>query len=158
MKKKYLLLFIIIAIFTGCNSEPKEFSYTFIMESVNASYKITLTIDHNKQYFVEEKQIFFYRKSNQFDPIIKKGIINDEEFNEFKKLLTAGNLYKMKDSYGFENEKDQALHDVLYYIIYTADKKEKSITIRLDDSTQFPASFTKLIDFTNQFISKNKGS
>ena len=157
MRKKNLFLFIIIAIFTGCNSEPKEFSYTFTMESVDA-YKISLTIDHNKQYTIEEQQMFFYNRSNSNNSKIKTGVINDEEFNEFKLLLSSCNLYKMKDSYGFEDEKDQALHDVLYYIIYKADNKEKFITVRLDKSTKFPASFIQLIDFTNNFMNKNKGS
>ena len=155
MIKKYLLLFFITALLNGCSPEPKEFSYTFTMESVDA-YKISLTIDHNKQYTIEEQQVLFDRRSNSYNPKIKKGTINEEEFKQFIKLLTKSNLYNMKDSYGFEDEEDQALHDVLYYIIYKADNKEKYITIRLDKSTKFPASFTKLIEFTNQFANKNK--
>ena len=157
MMKKKLLLFFITTLLTGCSSEPKEFSYTFTMESVDA-YKISLTIDHNKQYTIEEQQVFFDRRSNSYNPIIKKGVLNEDDFIKFNKLLSSCNLYKMKDSYGFEDEKDQALHDVLYYIIYKADNKEKYITIRLDKSTKFPASFTQLIDFTNNFMNKNKGS
>ena len=157
MKTNCFFLLFTITLLVGCSSEPKEFSYTFIMESVEV-YKQSLTIDQSKQYTIEQQEIYFNLRANRYNPVINNGVLNDDDFNEFKKLLTASKLHKMKDSYGFDKEKDQALHDVIYYIIYNADKKEKSITVRLDNTSRYPASFTKLIDFTNQFISKNKGS
>ena len=150
-----LWLFFACVLLTGCRSEPKEFSYTFIMESIDA-YKLTLTIDHRRQFTIEEQNFFFDRHANHYNPVRKEGNMNKTDFKEFKKLLTNSNLFEMLDDYGFDVEEDQALHDIIYQIHYKTDGQDKFISIRLDDSTQFPGAFIKLIEYTNSFINKNK--
>lgn len=155
MKINGLLLLFACILLVGCHSEPKEFTYTFTMESADA-YKLSLTIDQNKRYTLQEQYIFFDRRANQANPKLKEGSLSEEEFSEFKKQLSESKLFNMQDSYGFDKEEDQAIHDVLYHIIYKADGKEKFISIQLDDSNQFPLAFVKLIEWTNSFISQYK--
>lgn len=156
-KIKYgLLICCILPLIMGCNPEPKNFSLTFTMESVDA-YKLVFTTDQSGHYTIQEQYILFERRSNSNKrPEVKEGIMNEADIETLKKLIAQSKLFKMKEAYGFDKEEDQALNDVIYHIHYSADGKEKYISLRLDDSNQFPLPFAQLIEFLNLFINEHK--
>ena len=120
-------------------------------------YKLILTIDYTKNYTIHEEYLFFEHKpSNYKNPRIYEGTINDEESARLKQLLVQSNLFKMNDSYGFKEDTDKTINNVIYNINYMADGKEKLISIRLDDSLEFPLPFTQLIEYTDTLINKYK--
>jgi len=158
MKINSIFIFFICLLFFGCNPEPATFIYTFTVESPEA-YKLTLTINHDKQYTIQEQYIYFKHKSGNYKtPKQKEGLITDEEFTEIKQILAKSNLFKMEDSYSFDQEAELTSNDVIYNITYLADKKEKHISIKVNDSEQFPLPFIRLIEYTDKLINKYKES
>lgn len=118
---------------------------------------MTLTVGETKCYNIQEQYIYFKHKSNNYkSPKLHEGVINDEEYAELKRLLAQSKLFKMEDSYGFDQGTDLTSDDVVYNISYLVDKKEKLISIKLNDSDQFALPFTQLIEYTDKLINKYK--
>ena len=130
------LLVLLSACFTGCKKELKDFSFSYSMESVD-------------NYYMDN----FAKKR---DPKIMEGTLTDEEFASLKPILQKCNFFKMKDSYGFEEETNRDLGDIMYQVSFTTEGKEKFISIRNSDTGQFSASFVKLIGFINTFLNNHK--
>ena len=122
------LLVLLSACFTGCKKELKDFSFSYSMESVD-NYKLM---------------------------VLFEGTLTDEEFASLKPILQKCNFFKMKDSYGFEEETNRDLGDIMYQVSFTTEGKEKFISIRNSDTGQFSASFVKLIGFINTFLNNHK--
>jgi hypothetical protein len=147
-----LVFFLWLVLSAGCRTEPKEFTVSFTMESVG-SYKIRLEIDGRKNYAIEEQHTFFDINAGREQIRKEEGTLTAEEFAELKTLLSRNRLFGMKDAYGFSQEKDDALGNILYQIGYTAGGKEKYISIRLNPADKFPDPFLQLIKYLNAFIS-----
>ena len=80
-----------------------------------------------------------------------------KELKDFSfSYLQKCNFFKMKDSYGFEEETNRDLGDIMYQVSFTTEGKEKFISIRNSDTGQFSASFVKLIGFINTFLNNHK--
>lgn len=156
MKASFVALLSFLLFLSGCKQTPEEFSYTFVMESAGA-YKLTLTITSNKRYTIQEQYIYFEQNDKNYkSPDRKEGIMSDKELAGFGKRLKQSRLFEMKDSYGFNEEGNRPLDDVFYHIIYRTGEKEKSISVKWNNSIRYPVPFVRLIKYTNKFISKNK--
>ena len=138
------LLVLLSACFTGCKKELKDFSFSYSMESVD-NYKL-----------MEEYNYYMDNFAKKRDPKVMEGTLTDEEFASLKPILQKCNFFKMKDSYGFEEETNRDLGDIMYQVSFTTEGKEKFISIRNSDTGQFSASFVKLIGFINTFLNNHK--
>ena len=142
----------LIVIFAGCKKNLKDFSFSYSMESMG-SYKTTFSIDSDKNYKIETHNYFMDNRSAKRAPIIKEGTLTDEEYETMKKMLEKCNFFKMKDSYGFEEEPSDSTADIMYQIQFQTSGKTKYISFRNTDKTKFPASFVKLISHIGTFMS-----
>lgn len=52
-----------------------------------------------------------------------EGTLTDEEFASLKPILQKCNFFKMKDSYGFEEETNRDLGDIMYQVSFTTEGK-----------------------------------
>ena len=134
------LLVLLSACFTGCKKELKDFSFS----------------DSDKTFRIEEYNYYMDNFAKKRDPKIMEGTLTDEEFASLKPILQKCNFFKMKDSYGFEEETNRDLGDIMYQVSFTTEGKEKFISIRNSDTGQFSASFVKLIGFINTFLNNHK--
>ncbi len=142
-------LLLTVVLLTRCGgSEPKNFAYTYVLESTR-TYRLFFSLDSEKHYVVEKQNIRF----EQYEPYRAEGTLTDEEYARFKSLLAKSKLFDMNNSYGFEKEPDQPVADMIYQIAYQADGREKFITIRHEESMRFSRHFTELLKYTNEFIS-----
>ena len=149
------LLVLLSACFTGCKKELKDFSFSYSMESVD-NYKLMVLFDSDKTFRIEEYNYYMDNFAKKRDPKIMEGTLTDEEFASLKPILQKCNFIKMKDSYGFEEETNRDLGDIMYQVSFTTEGKEKFISIRNSDTGQFSASFVKLIGFINTFLNNHK--
>ena len=149
------LLVLLSACFTGCKKELKDFSFSYSMESVD-NYKLMVLFDSDKTFRIEEYNYYMDNFAKKRDPKIMEGTLTDEEFASLKPILQKWNFFKMKDSYGFEEETNRDLGDIMYQVSFTTEGKEKFISIRNSDTGQFSASFVKLIGFINTFLNNHK--
>ncbi len=142
-------LLLTVVLLTRCGgSEPKNFAYTYVLESTR-TYRLFFSLDSLGHYVVEKQNIRF----EQYEPYRAEGTLTDEEYARFKALLAKSKLFDMNNSYGFEKEPDQPVADMIYQIAYQADGREKFITIRHEESMRFSRHFTELLKYTNEFIS-----
>ena len=109
-----------------------------------------------KTFRIEEYNYYMDNFAKKRDPKIMEGTLTDEEFASLKPILQKCNFFKMKDSYGFEEETNRDLGDIMYQVSFTTEGKEKFISIRNSDTGQFSASFVKLIGFINTFLNNHK--
>lgn len=150
----FLSIFMLF-VCSGCKKELKDFSFTYIMESVD-NYKLQISFDSDKTYRIEECNYSManFEKKPNFN--IKEGALTNEEYAIIKELLTRCNFFKMKDIYGFDNGENCNLGDIIYQISFVSEGKEKLISIRDSDTGQFSGSFVKLIGYINTFLNSHK--
>ncbi len=147
--KRSILFFFFALFFAGCReNEPKEFSYTFVLESTQ-TYKLLFSLNSRKEYTVKKQNFRF----EQEQPFHKTGVLTDEEYARFKSLLFKSKLFDMNDSYGFEKEPEYHIADMIFQIAYKADGREKFISIRDNRTMTLPEEFLRLLKYTNEFIS-----
>lgn len=125
------------------------------MESVD-NYKLQISFNSNKTYRIEEYSYFMDNSEKKRAPNIKEGVLTEEEYTAIQELLQKCNFFKMKDSYGFDKEINRDLGDVMYQVSFTSEGKEKFISIRDSDTSQFSGSFVKLIGYINTFLNTHK--
>ena len=147
-KTTFLLLLTLVLLIRCGGSEPKHFSYTYVLESTR-TYRLSLSIDSERHYVVEKQNIRF----EQYEPYHAEGTLTDGEYARFNSLLAKSKLFDMNDSYGFEKEPDQPVADMIYQIACQADGREKFISIRHTETMTFSRHFTELLKYTNEFIS-----
>lgn len=159
MEKRFffvaLSFFLIGLAFVACKQEPQSFLFAYTMESVG-NYKLKVLFDSDKNYKIEEYNYFMDNQANKRDPKIKEGVLTDEDFAQIKAAIFEAGLLKMKDAYGFDDDKSSALGEVIYQIYFSCDGKEKHITIDGGKDLKFPLPFLKLIDRTNDFLNTYK--
>ena len=152
MKLRITLLVALVTLLllplTGCKRDFKEFSFSYSMESVS-NYKVMVMFDSDKNYRLEKYNYYMDNFAKKRDPKIYDGKLSDEEFEVLKPILRDCGLFSMEDSYGFEEGSKST--DIVYQISFTADGREKFISIR-GGSHKFPSSFYELIDFINEFL------
>jgi len=144
----------LVVLFAGCRKNLKEFSFSYSMESVE-NYKTVVSFDSKQTYKIETYNYYMDNHADKREPIIKEGTLTDEEYKTIKKLLTACNFSKMKDSYGFDKEPDESIGDIMYQIYFQTPEEGKFISIRSADSNKFPASFIELLKYINTFLSQH---
>lgn len=149
------LSLFLVACFTGCKKELKDFSFSYSMESVD-NYKLMVTFGSDKTFRVEEYNYYMDNFAKKRNPKFLDGTLSDEEYATLEPLLRKCNFFKMKDSYGFEKAADNGLGDIMYQVSFTTEGKEKFISIRNSDTSQFSPSFVKLIGFINSFLNEHK--
>ncbi len=121
------------------------------MESVG-NYKLMVMFDSDSTFRIEEYNYYMDNFAKKRDPKIVEGKLSGEEFASLRPLLEKCDFFKMKDAYGFEDETNRDLGDIMYQVSFTSEGKEKFISIRDCDTGQFSASFVKLIVFINAFL------
>lgn len=145
----------LVILFAGCKRSLKEFSFSYSMESVD-NYKTIVSFDSNKTYKIEKYNYYMDRHAGKPKPIIIEGGLTEEEYKTIKKLLVKCNLFKLNDSYGFDQEINEDLGDIMYQIHFQTPKKSKFISIRNVDNNKFPPSFINLLGYINTFLSEHK--
>lgn len=133
---------------SGCKSDYKEFSFSYSMESVS-NYKVMVMFDSNKNYRLEKYNYYMDNFAKKRDPKIYEGKLTDEEFAALKPILIDCDFFTMDDSYGFDKEAGDTY--VMYQISFTADGREKFISIR-GGSHKFSSSFHELVSYINEFL------
>jgi len=141
----------LVLLFTGCRKKLKDFSFSYSMESVN-NYKVVVSFDSNKTYKMEKYNYFMDNHANTRKPVIKEGTLTDDEYKTIRNLLSKANLFKMKDSYGFEKEPDDVMGDIIYQIHFHTKGKDKYISMRHSEGIKYPSSFLNLLAYINTFI------
>lgn len=149
-----LLVFLSVCL-TSCKKELKDFSFSYSMESVD-NYKLMVMFDGEKNFRIEEYNYYMDNFAKKRDPKIVEGKMTDEEFATLTPILQKCNFFKMKDSYGFEEEANRDLGDIMYQVSFASEGKEKFISIRNSDTGQFSPSFVKLVGFINNFLNNHK--
>ena len=141
------LLFLALLL-TGCSSEPKDFTLTFTMESLQ-NYKYSIEIASDKSYHTQQQNLYLDAHANTQQINTFKGTLTDEQFDNLTKLIAASRLFNMKDTYGFDQEPDHldTFGNVISQLNYTEGKKVKNITIRLNSKDLFPKQFLELMNF-----------
>lgn len=157
MKRHTLILnFLCIAIFlllTNCRTTPvyETFTFDYTLESIGA-YRIDVSINSNKEYKIVRNNIFLNRVQDEKPIYTYEGILSETAFKEADTKISDAGLFKMKDAYGFDDKAIEGRDDLLIQIAFTADGKEKFITIRDSESNQFDKRFRDLIFYMNSFI------
>jgi hypothetical protein len=149
-----MLLTVLIS-FAGCRKSLNDFTFHYSMESVN-NYKLMLSLNSDKTYKIEKHNYFMDNHSNKQAPVIREGILTEEEYNEAVKHLSACNFFRMKDSYGFDKDANQGMGDIMYQIAFRTEGKEKYISIRNSDDNRFPVSFIKLLRYISGFLREHE--
>ncbi|MDR1203699.1 MAG: hypothetical protein LBL58_18985 [Tannerellaceae bacterium] len=144
-----------VVLLAGCRKSLKEFSFSYSIESVD-NYKTIVSFNSNKTYKIEIYNYYMDNHAGKREPVIKEGTLTEEEYKTVEMLLTKCNLFKMNDSYGFDQEADEYIGDVICQIHFQTPKKGKFISIRNIDNHTFPVSFVNLLGYTNTFLSKHK--
>lgn len=150
------MLAALLCVCTGCRKAVEDFSFSYSMESVN-NYKVIVAFQSSdKSYRIEETNFFMDNHANRKAPSIREGVMTDSECREVAKLLSASKLFEMEDSYGFEQEYNRELGDIMYQIAYKSGGKEKFISIRNSERQLFPSPFLKLLKYANSFVSAHR--
>lgn len=145
-----LLSLLTLFLFIGCkkNTEIKDFTYTFSMESVRA-FKVEFQLNPDSTYQVRQYNYFFDNYEGKQRPNIKDGKLTAQEFDKFKNRLTKSYIEKMNDSYGFD--KPNAENNIVYMVHLQHDGLDKFVSINENTMGDFSADFVELINFTSQF-------
>lgn len=146
-----LFLLLLLA---GCHTKPKEFTLSYIVESIGI-YKFSIEIDKDKNYRIQQQNIFFDAIAKKEQINTSQGQMTDEEYDQLSKLIAGNRLFKMKDTYGFDQEtdSDDPLNNLVYQLIYTEGEKTKYISIRSNPTDRYPEVFLQLIRFLGTYIS-----
>jgi hypothetical protein len=144
-----------VVLSAGCRNSPKEFSFSYSMESVDY-YKVTTSFDSNKTYKIEIHNYYMDNHAGKREPVIREGTLTEEEYKQLETLLAKCNLFKMKDSYGFDKEADEYIGDIMYQLYYQIPGKGKFISIRTISDHSFPLSFINLLEYINTFLAEHK--
>ncbi len=156
MLAKFGMCLIILLIAFGCsNLNPlDEFTFSFSVESVN-NYKTELLINKDSTYKISKYNYFFDNFEGKRKPLHIEGRLTSRQFNTIQQLLTKSRLFKMKDDYGFNEEKNSsALTDVIWQISLHTPENQKFITIKPSRKLQFSKPFLELIDFSDDLINE----
>jgi hypothetical protein len=156
---KTILLNVVFLLFllAGCQSELKEFEFSFTIENIS-SYKISLEIDHEKNYCIQEQNIFFDLQEKRENIKTRTGKLTNDELTEFKTLISRSRLFNMKNSYGFEQDSNpnDPLSNLIYQISYTVSGRTKYISIRPNETNKYSGNFLILLTCLNKFISLHR--
>ena len=93
-KTTFLLLLTLVLLIRCGGSEPKHFSYTYVLESTR-TYRLSLSIDSERHYVVEKQNIRF----EQYEPYHAEGTLTDGEYARFKSLLAKSKLFDMNEKF-----------------------------------------------------------
>ena len=148
------LLFLTLLL-SGCHSEPKDFTLSFTLESLEI-YKLSIEINPDKSYHIQQQNLYLDTHANTQQINTSQGLMTDEEYDELKELIAGSHLFKLKDSYGFDKEPDEnnPFANLTYQLTYTQGRKVKYITQRPNTTDQFPAKYIELIQFLIRYSSK----
>lgn len=151
MKNILFILTILMAILSGCKkSAPEDYTFKYSMEYVN-NYKIECTIDSKTNaYTIVEYNYLFDNFEKKRDPLSISGILSAEESNQFASCIEMADLFKLDDTYGFDESTDFVCQS---YIVTPT--KEKFITSSYVNN-QLPTHYYTLVSFMNKFISEHK--
>jgi hypothetical protein len=159
MIKRILVVSAISALFAvllaGCGNRLKEFSFSYSMESVNY-YKAAVSFDSNKTYKIEIHNYYMDNHAGEQAPVIREGTLTDEEYKTLETLLSKCNFSKMNDSYGFDQETDELIGDIMYQVSFQTPRKGKFISIRNISDHTFPLPFIDLLGYINTFLAEHK--
>ena len=138
------LLLLLVLLLPGCRTEPKDFTLSFSMESIDI-YKFSIEISADKSYRIQQQNLYLDTQEIE----TARGLMTDEKFAELTKLIAGSRLFKLKDSYGFDKEPDELdpFSNVIYQLHYTEGRKVKNITMRPNATDLFPKKFLELIQF-----------
>jgi hypothetical protein len=155
MKVSTSYIVLLLLLLTGCRSEPKDFTLSFVMESID-NYKLSIETGNDKSYHIRQQNLYLDAHANQEHINTSQGRMTDEEFAELKELIAGSRLFKMKDSYGFGEDKDDIdpFSIIIYTLHYTEGSKEKFITLRFNAQDKYPEKFPELIRFLAQYASQ----
>lgn len=148
-----LLLMLLLA---GCSTKPKEFALIYTMES-ELNYRISLEIGKDKSYQIRQQNLFFDSHARRAQINTSEGQMTDEEYDQLSELIAGSQLFKMKNEYGFNKgaNPDNPLEGLTYQITYTAGRKTKYISIRVDPNDRYPENFLQLLRFLSNFQSQH---
>jgi hypothetical protein len=144
-----------VILFAGCRNSLKEFSFSYSMESVDY-YKTSVSFDSNKTYKIETHNYYMDNHAGKREPVIREGTLTEEEYKTLETLLAKCNLFKMKDSYGFDKEADKYMGDIMYQVHFQTPGESKFISIRAIGDHTFPLPFIDLLKYINTFLAGHK--
>lgn len=152
LKNRLLLSSILFLALLGCSnkSELKEFTYRYSMESI-ANYKVEFQLNPDTTFHIIQNNYFFDRYDGISKPKEVNGVLSDNEFNSFVKLIEKSDIEKIKDSYGFENNTDND-NSMLYIVELNRNGKSKFVTVNLEENNGLSKEFNEMIAFTNLVI------
>lgn len=159
--KKFSTFGLLLAILwlTGCKSSLKDFNLDFTMESVN-NYRLSIEIRNDGSYHIQQQNVLFdiYAKKEQINH--SEGKLTDAEFNELIKLIADSRIFKMKNTYGFNeqksyNDSDDPLRGLIYRLNYTEGNKSKYLLVHPNSNDPYSKHFSKLIGFLSNYASNH---
>ncbi|RNC64595.1 hypothetical protein D7D25_10830 [Proteiniphilum sp. X52] len=121
------------------------------MESVN-NFKVEFQLNPDSTYQITRHNYFFDKFEGKARPLIKEGILTQEEFDIFAGLIARSKLGKMKDAYGFDRKGDVD-NSIVYMVELKQDEKSKFVSVNSGTDEHLPDGFNHLIAFTGEFIS-----
>ncbi len=144
-----LFLFCLI----GCNGSSglKDFTYRYSMESIG-NFKVEFQLNPDSTYQIGQYNYFFDKYEGKARPLLKEGILTQEEFDMFTGLIAGSKLEKMDDAYGFDREGDDN-NVIVYMVELKQDEKSKFVSVNNNTDEHLPDGFNRLIAFTGEFIS-----
>jgi len=154
---KYFLtpVSLLILLLAGCHTKPKEFTaLSFSVESIGI-YKFSIEISSDKSYHIRQQNILFDNFAGRERINASQGYLTDEEFAGLSGLVARSRLFKMKDTYGFDEEtdSDNPFDEVIYQLTYTQGKKTKYISLRSNSTDLYSEYFLDLLRFLSNYIS-----
>lgn len=155
MTKYKIFIFLFILAMVGCkkNTDLKDFTYKYSMESAG-NFKIEFEMNPDSTFKIIQNNYFFDRFEGTSRPIKNEDNLTKSEFEEFSRLLQNSDIYEMKDSYGFRDNENTD-NSILYIVELNQNGESKFVSVNAITQQDFPKEFTELIQYTNDFINKN---
>lgn len=160
-QKKLIGSFIFVVLLVGCSgkngdyrsSHLKNYTYRFSMEIVG-NYKVDFQMNPDSTFQIEQQNYFFDRQAGTNTPDSKQGVLSAEEFSRLNKLVIESDIYRLDDSYGFDESSDNS---IFYTIELHQGERVKYVTINADTDHRFSDEFSELIEFTTKFMNDKLG-
>lgn len=146
------MLFLLWGLCSGCRQELKEFTFSYTAESVN-NYKFVVTFGSDSTYRIEKYNYYMDNFEGKRRPVIQEGRLSEGAFQSLKERLKKSDLFSLKDAYGFKEKETRwsSSSQLIYQISLRTEGKEKFVTYKR--SEELPASFIRLLQFVNTFLS-----
>lgn len=149
---KVFLGILCVFCLVGCgnSSDLQDFTYTYSMESIH-HFKVEFQLNPDSTYKIGRYNYFFDKYEGRARPLYKEGKLTWDEFDTFRELITGSRLEKMKDAYGFD-QNGNTDNSIVYILELKQGGKSKFVSVNAGANERFSTHFTRLIEFTGNFI------